>query len=107
MEKKIRKPLNVKLFYRRTCLIIYDIISVVGASYLALLMRYSFDFSAIPPHFMEPINRFLPVNIILTLAVLYLIWRRISSDYPVIGWMRILRLSLPGSVPEKSSMRSF
>ena len=72
MEKKIRKPLNVKLFYRRTCLIIYDIISVVGASYLALLMRYSFDFSAIPPHFMEPINRFLPVNIILTLAVLYL-----------------------------------
>lgn len=44
MEKKIRKPLNVKLFYRRTCLIIYDIISVVGAIYLALLMRYSFDF---------------------------------------------------------------
>ena len=41
--KRERKPFNVKLFYRRTCLIIYDIISVIGASYIALLMRYSFD----------------------------------------------------------------
>lgn len=72
MDKRAKKPLNVKLFYRKTCLIIYDIISVVGASYLALLMRYSFDFSEIPSHFIAPINRFLPINIIITLAVLYL-----------------------------------
>lgn len=75
MSKKIKqekKIFNVKLFYRRTCLIIYDIISVVGASYLALLMRYSFDMSEIPAHFLEPINRFLPVNILITLLVLYL-----------------------------------
>ena len=74
MSKKIKqekKIFNVKLFYRRTCLIIYDIISVVGASYLALLMRYSFDMSEIPAHFLEPINRFLPVNILITLLVLY------------------------------------
>lgn len=72
MDKRTKKTLNVKLFYRKTCLIIYDIISVVGASYLALLMRYSFDFSEIPSHFIAPINRFLPINIIITLAVLYL-----------------------------------
>jgi len=71
MDKKTRKPLNVKLFYRRTCLIIYDIVSVVGASYLALLMRYNFDVSAIPPHFINPVNRFLPINIVITLVVLY------------------------------------
>ncbi len=70
--KQEKKIFNVKLFYRRTCLIIYDIISVVGASYLALLMRYSFDMSEIPAHFLEPINRFLPVNILITLLVLYL-----------------------------------
>lgn len=70
--KRERKPFNVKLFYRRTCLIIYDIISVIGASYLALLMRYSFDISQIPEHFLTPINRFLPINILITLLVLYL-----------------------------------
>ena len=71
-NKKAKKPFNVKLLYRRTCLIIYDIISVVGASYLALLMRYSFVISEIPDHFISPISRFLPINIVITLAVLYM-----------------------------------
>ncbi len=70
--KKDKKPFNVKLFYRRTCLIIYDIISVVFASYMAVLIRYEFHLDTIPDHFLEPINRFLPVNIVLTLLVFYL-----------------------------------
>lgn len=70
--KKEKKIFNVKLLYRRTCLIIYDIISVTAASYLALLMRYSFNISEIPDHFIDPINRFLPLNILITLLVLYL-----------------------------------
>ena len=70
--KKDKKPFNVKLFYRRTCLIIYDIISVVFASYMAVLIRYEFHLDTIPDHFLEPINRFLPVNIVLTLFVFYL-----------------------------------
>lgn len=71
-KKREKKVFNVKLLYRRTALIIYDIISVTGASYLALLMRYNFDISEIPAHFIDPINRFLPVNILITLVVLYL-----------------------------------
>ena len=69
---KQRKPFNAKLFYRRTCLIVYDIISVILASYLALIMRYGFEMSEIPDHFVDPINRFLPLNIIITLIILYL-----------------------------------
>lgn len=72
VEKKEKKVFNVKLLYRRTALIIYDIISVIAASYLALLMRYSFDMSEIPTYFIGPINRFLPVNILITLTVLYI-----------------------------------
>ena len=72
VEKREKKVFNVKLLYRRTALIIYDIISVIAASYLALLMRYSFDMSEIPPYFIGPINRFLPVNILITLIVLYI-----------------------------------
>ncbi len=83
-NKKQRRPFNVKLFYRRTCLIIYDIISVIMASYLALLMRYSFDVSQIPDHFLVPITRFLPVNILITLTVLY-IFRMYSSLWAFAG----------------------
>ena len=70
MEKK-RKPFNVKIFYRRTALIIYDIISVIAASYLALLLRYDLNMEEIPSHFVEPIERFLPLNILLTLLIFY------------------------------------
>ena len=69
--EKIKKPFNVKLFYRRTCLIIYDIISIVLASYLAILARYEFHVDTIPRYFMYPIEMFLPDNIILTLLIFY------------------------------------
>lgn len=70
MEKK-RKPFNVKLFYRRTCLIIYDIISVILASYLAIILRYEFRMDEIPRHFMNPIEQVMPLNIVVTLAIFY------------------------------------
>lgn len=70
--EKTRKPFNAKLFYRRTCLIIYDIISIVLASYVAILWRYDFHLDEIPRHFMQPIERFLPINILITLVIFYL-----------------------------------
>ena len=69
--EKTRKPFNVKLFYRRTCLVIYDVISIVLASYVAILWRYDFHLDEIPGHFMQPIEHFLPVNILVTLIVFY------------------------------------
>lgn len=90
-SKKKKNPFNVKLFYRRTCLIIYDIISVIGASYLALLMRYSFDISEIPDYFIDPINRFLPINILITLFVLYL-FRMYHSLWAFAGEMELQNL---------------
>ena len=82
--EKTRKPFNVKLFYRRTCLIIYDIISVILASYLAILARYEFHVDTIPQYFMHPIEMFLPVNIILTLLIFY-IFRLYSSLWTFAG----------------------
>lgn len=71
MEKK-RKPFNAKLFYRRTCLIIYDIISIWIASYAAILWRYDFHLDSIPDHFMRPIELFMPINILVTLVIFYI-----------------------------------
>ena len=70
MEKK-RKTFNVKILYRRTALIIYDIISIILASYLAILIRYEFAVEMVPSHFRQPIERFMPVNILLTLVIFY------------------------------------
>ena len=70
MKKK--EPFNYQKLYRRTGLIIYDIISVIASSYLAILMRYEFRISTIPQHFLEPVNTFLPINIIITILIFYL-----------------------------------
>ncbi|MDR0220278.1 MAG: polysaccharide biosynthesis protein [Lachnospiraceae bacterium] len=67
---KEKKSFNVKILYRRAWLIGYDIISVVLASYLALLLRFD-SYKNIPEHFILPINNFLPINIVLTLFVFY------------------------------------
>ncbi len=93
MGKKSKSPFNVKKFYRRTCLIIYDTISVIMASYLALLMRYNFDLSEIPEHFLDPVNRFLPINILLTLLVLY-IFRMYNSLWAFAGETELQNLVL-------------
>lgn len=82
--KKERKPFNVKLFYRRTCLIIYDIISVVLASYLAIVMRYEFRVGQIPEHFVSPIEHVMPLNIVVTLGIFYL-FRLYSSLWAFAG----------------------
>lgn len=71
--KKEKKPFNYKILYRRTALIIYDIISVICASYLAILLRYDiFGYNEIPDYFITPIHRFLLPNIIITIFILYL-----------------------------------
>ncbi len=71
MMEKTKKIFNVKLLYRRTCLVLYDVISVVLASYVAILWRYDFQLDLIPGHFMRPIERMLPLNILATLVIFY------------------------------------
>ncbi|MGL5259877.1 MAG: polysaccharide biosynthesis protein, partial [Lachnospiraceae bacterium] len=67
----MKKILNYKLLYRRTCLIVYDIASILLASFFAIAMRYEFEYDMIPDYFLQTIIRFLPFNIILTLFVFY------------------------------------
>lgn len=69
--RKEKEPFNYQKLYRRTGLIIYDIISVIVASYVAILIRYEFRIGTIPEHFLDPVTTFLPLNILITLAVFY------------------------------------
>ncbi len=70
--ERVRSPFNYKLFYRRTALIIYDILSVILASYLSVLIRFDFRIGDVPYHFMDPITNSLPINIVFTLVIFYL-----------------------------------
>lgn len=82
--KKDKKVFNVKKLYRRTFLLIYDIISVIACSYLAILIRYNFELTEIPRHFLAPVNRFLPLNVLITILILYL-FRMYSSMWVFAG----------------------
>ncbi|MBO4899843.1 MAG: polysaccharide biosynthesis protein [Lachnospiraceae bacterium] len=78
------KPFNVKILYRRTALVIYDIISIVASSVLAILIRYEFSYGVIPPQFRHPIEKFLPINVVVTLLLFY-IFRLYSSLWAYAG----------------------
>lgn len=83
MEDK-KQIFDVKKLYRRTALIIYDIISIIAASYLALLIRYNFEINEIPDYFISPITKFLPIGIIATLITLY-VFKMYSSLWAFAG----------------------
>lgn len=78
------KPFNFKILYRRTALVIYDIISIVASSALALLIRFEFSYGVIPDQFRTPIERFLPINVLVTLFLFY-IFRLYSSLWAYAG----------------------
>ncbi len=71
MSKK-KEPFNFAKLYRRTGLIVYDVMSIILASYIAVIMRYEFKVDAIPDYFLSPVNKFLPINILLTIVVYYI-----------------------------------
>ncbi len=80
----MKKVFNAKLFYRKASLIIYDIAAVLLASFLALAIRYEFDLNLIPGHFLKPVLHFLPLDVILTIAVFY-IFRLYNSLWAFAG----------------------
>ncbi len=69
--KNSKKVFNYQLFYRRACLLIYDVASVLIASFFAIVLRYEFELEMIPDYFINTIIRFLPVNVVLTLLIFH------------------------------------
>ena len=67
-----KREFNRQLFSRRAGLMIYDVVSVLAASFLAIAMRYEFEYDTIPSYFLETIFRFLPFNIICTVTIFYI-----------------------------------
>jgi len=64
MNKKSKEPFNYQKLYRRTGLIIYDVLSIIKSSYVAILIRYEFKIGSIPDHFLDPVTTFLLFHIV-------------------------------------------
>ena len=90
-DKNKKTGFNKAKFYRRLVLIIYDIISVIVASYLAVLIRYDFHIANVPYHFMTPINDFLAINIIITI-IIFAVFRLYDSLWAFAGEMELQNL---------------
>lgn len=56
---------------RMLLLVMLDIIVVNVSSFLALWVRFEFEFSAIDRQFLESIYRFAPINIVCTVLIFY------------------------------------
>ena len=71
--------------YRSLIVLILDIIILIFSDWLALAFRFDFLFSRIPKHYLETITRFLPIQIVLTIAIFALlrmykfIWRSVTA----------------------------
>ena len=78
------KQFNFKILYRRTALVVYDIVSIIASAYLALLIRYEFSFNSVPDHFRNPIEHFLPINILITIVLFY-VFRLYNSLWAYAG----------------------
>ncbi len=71
-NKQPKKPFNYPLFWRTTALIIYDVLSVIFASFMSLLIRYEFSISSIPSYFYGPVLEALPFTVGVTIFIFWL-----------------------------------
>ena len=60
-----------QLFIRRIFLMCYDMIAVFSASILALLVRFDFHLTSIPPRYLDEVWKALPYLMLATLAVFW------------------------------------
>lgn len=72
MNKKNKEPFNFQKLYRRTGLIIYDVLSIIAASYLALWLRNDLSIVGINKNFLMPVTNYMVINIVLTIIIFFI-----------------------------------
>lgn len=73
-----------QLFLRRFCLILLDILSVLGAAILSLLMRFNLEIGSIQAPYLERAWTYAPIAVISTL-IIFNIFRLYSSLWVFAG----------------------
>lgn len=66
------------IWIRRFCLFAFDVVSIIFASYSALLVRFDFSLDSIPQKYESVVLQILPLTIIATILV-FIVFRLYSS----------------------------
>lgn len=83
-QKEKKAPFNYAKFWRRAALLVYDVLSVILASFLSLLIRFEFKMSLVPEYFSGPVMDSLPVTIAVSIF-LFWIFRLYDSLWAFAG----------------------
>lgn len=77
----VKRIIDKKLAIRRIFLLICDVVTIIISSTLGLLLRFDLDPGKVEMVYVEPVWRYLPVNMLITLIIFYIlrlyhsIWR--------------------------------
>lgn len=69
----LKIPIN-----RIFALVLFDIMSIIVASFAALYVRFDFSFKAIPQHYLVMFEEIIPYNLVVTL-VFFVVWKLYRS----------------------------
>ena len=83
------------LLRRRIALVIVDVASVIIASFLGLLIRFELSFSSIPAYFLTPVEKALPLTVVVTLVLFY-VFRLYHSIWAFAGEKEMQNLVIAG-----------
>lgn len=83
--------MDKKLWMRRVFLVIYDILAVIVANYIALLIRFDFSFASIPKRYEQIAFQELPFSIIGTL-IIFCVFHMYSSLWTYASIMELLNV---------------
>ena len=89
--------MDKKLLLRRVGMIGYDVLSVIIASYFALLIRFDFSFKQIPYEYESVVLKTLPYSIVITI-ILCMIFRLYSSVWSYAGAMELINIGAAGII---------
>lgn len=85
-KKETRRPFIEHWQVIKAMLVIYDVISIAAAYFIALLLRFDFHYSEIPYEYLSPYKKYIPFYIVICVIIyagmrLYRsIWRFASYD---------------------------
>lgn len=89
------KQVSKDLILRRIGLIVYDIVAVVIASYVALLLRFDFAFSKIPESYEQVVTNTLFYTVAVTI-IIFAIFRLYSSLWIYAGAIELVNVAAAG-----------
>lgn len=78
MKQFSMSKITNSIWIRRFCLFAFDVVSIIFASYSALLVRFDFSLDSIPQKYESVVLQILPLTIIATVLV-FIVFRLYSS----------------------------